>query len=188
MVPAHFLENINSHVNGSAAREILGGMGGHHGIVRDGNYIPNSDYRRVSVNQDLQEWIDENILKDSYGASEVCYAYQNFRNLPFTRNRHHIDKTRYFTLMYLEDLGGDNVLTQFWQEPNKLTVRTEYVITPQEFEKKIPTFSLIDSITIEPHRWGVVNSKIIHSVENLTRCRSGIQINLDLNNSITKDF
>ena len=154
----------------------------------NGKWEPTADYKRIAISNDLQTWFDDNLIKGRHGVVDIGFSYHNYKKYNNVRQHPHIDKTRHCTMMYLADLGGENATTSFWRETGQPLVRSETYIMPDNIAEMNPRLELVDSFRIEAKRWVVINAKIIHSVENLTSCRYGIQISLDKHNFITENF
>ena len=154
----------------------------------DGKWELTADYKRDAVNKELQDWVDTNVIKDGYGVLDVGISYMNYNNYQNVKLHPHIDRVRHYTLMYMYDLGGENVITNFWHESGQPLLRADCVFTPTDFANMNPNLELVDSFQAEAEHWILINAKVIHSIENLTRCRYGVQVSLDRHNFITDNF
>lgn len=81
----------------------------------------------------------------------------------------HTDKTRSFTFFYLIDAGGNNVQTRFFKEKKKTLYRKDFTVIT-DYSK----LDLVESIVIEPHKWYLLNQRIIHDVYGIENIRKSI--------------
>lgn len=98
-----------------------------------------------SFNKEVNAWCQENICADMYFAFQIMNG-----NLGI-----HKDFGTKTKLIYLLELGGDNVITNFYED-DKVTVTHSYVI--------------------ESHRWHILKADSYHSVTNVEpgKCRFSI--------------
>ena len=87
-------------------------------------------------NQELDAWCKQNICPDMYFAFQILH----------TSNNIHKDNGTKTKLNYVLSTGGDNVITEFYDD-DKTT--------------------LLDSYHIEPHRWHILKVDTYHRVINL---------------------
>jgi hypothetical protein len=122
----------------------------------------------------LKTWLKFNICQDadSYTASFAQGTNNISSQLP------HVDFSRRYTLNYILDTGGDNVLTNFYCEDGFNLLRTD--IPDRSYQYK--NLNLIDSVQFEPNRWHILNTKIIHGVTNIISPRISVQIGLGQTN------
>jgi len=142
-----------------------------------------SKYERFPISGKLQQWLAFNIVRDpiDFGAgfdNEECLQVNHIPHIDFSRN---------YSLNYMVTTGGNNVLTNFYQEEGYGLERLDFRSTfksPQDCMNYIKTakLTLIDSVQVEHERWVLLNTKVIHEVQNLTGFRSSIQISLSDNN------
>lgn len=99
-------------------------------------------------------------------------------------NGPHVDLTRDYALLYVVDAGGPEVSTAFYQELGKPVVRpkdnpgsTVYGEYADNYDNLIE----IDRVVLPSHTWVILNSNILHSVENLTGPRITYQVGLNIN-------
>jgi hypothetical protein len=86
----------------------------------------------------------------------------------------HVDQTRNFTLIYLLENGGDNHCTVWYREKNQQLIRNNgYHVDDYDLLQPIAHTKLV------VHQWSLLNSKILHSVENISQGRLSIQIGLE---------
>ena len=86
----------------------------------------------------------------------------------------HTDRTRDYVIMYNLRTGGPDARLVFWQEKNQPVIRDRR-IGVGEFENLIE----IDSIKGPENSWYLVNTRVLHSTENIIDLRLNLQIDFD---------
>jgi hypothetical protein len=123
-------------------------------------------------NDEFAEWAKHNIIGDYKNAGlNYCNA-----NPPAYKTScgAHTDATRIYTLLYNVQTGGPDVTTCFWQEKGHPVIRE-----PKAAGVDIDQLILLDSIQIPVGQWCILDTRILHSVENLVTARINFQISLD---------
>lgn len=87
----------------------------------------------------------------------------------------HTDWKRSWTLFYVIDTGGSNVITSWYIEEGKPLVR-EWDPSLSKIEDNSP-YKKVFEMTLKPQTWYFFNSSILHSVENATSVRSMLFVN-----------
>jgi hypothetical protein len=136
---------------------------------RDGKIFNNCRGSRYSVNNNIHQWVNQNICQDWLEAGiYVIHGDQNHGTiLP------HTDQTRALSLLYLLDAGGSDVRTEFWQEKNYSVHR--------EMKTLVGNYNLLDllkSVQWTLKTWVLLNTNILHSVEQMTTKRVHFQVSL----------
>lgn len=122
---------------------------------------------RQHFNDDFIHWIKRNITSEfQSGNSGVMYFDEP--QLP------HTDVTRDFVLLYNLETGGQDSQLCFWQEKGQKLLRERMVTVARG-----PSLQLVDSIKGPFDCWYIVNSRIIHSVEQVSGLRLNLQISFD---------
>lgn len=83
----------------------------------------------------------------------------------------HTDTSRDFTMIYLIDLGGDNVKTVFYKEKKQSLLRP-----PKTYGEVQQDLEILDSVELPLHTWFILDSRVLHSAEGLTRNRVAFQV------------
>ena len=132
------------------------------------------------IPKNLEQWINQNVC--SLTNNSVIY-----RKLAVNDKSNfyppHIDTKRTHTLLYnIVDSGGELV---FWKEKNKPIFRGApvgpHVVTNYT---QLEELCRIKS----PYKtWYLINSRVIHSVENLSGVRESIQISCQVTDKIVAD-
>lgn len=140
--------------------------------VQDINYIKNKTihYSRWNVSDEVAQWVADNITPDFLKLGLQVHDRIDSAN----KHNPHTDKTRAWVLMYCIQPGGDKVTTSWYQEQGHPILRDLGIYTTDIKH----SLTKIDSVVIEPRRWFLLNSRIIHSVENITGKRISLAISL----------
>lgn len=136
---------------------------------RDGETFINCRGSRYSVEDNIHQWVNKNICQDWIEAGiYVIHGDQNHGTiLP------HTDQTRALSLLYLLDAGGSDVSTEFWQEKNYSIHREMKTLTGN-----YNLLDLLKSVQWPLKTWILLNTNILHSVEQMTAKRVHFQISL----------
>ena len=128
----------------------------------------------------LQDWVSQNIIA---GWKDVRISYF-YKSLDSGSTGPHTDQVRDLTLIYNLDPGGEKTKLTFWQEKYKPLLRERGVQA-----EMLEDLEIVDQIEGPYNCWYLVNSHILHSVENLTRTRINVQVSLlsEHENSILKN-
>jgi len=113
-------------------------------------------------------WVQENI-GDGFLNTAVMYCDGA---TDITSTGAHTDKIRNYVLICNLTTGGPDAELCFWQEKQHSLIREEDVLARGRYNDLI----LIDSVRIPPMLWYIINSRILHSVENLESPRINLQV------------
>jgi hypothetical protein len=133
---------------------------------RPDNESKSSIVKGYWVIDELEKWKDDHIgyAGRKLMCREVIVEPQSSFYLP------HVDLNRKFVALYnLIDSGGKLC---FWHEDDMELYREPFLCT--NYNK----LKLVDYVEIPPYTWYVVNSQVLHSVENLSGHRKNIQFKL----------
>lgn len=127
-------------------------------------------YRRYPVTDELLAWCQQYILpslkNDFKIGIQVFFGPPKFPHTDGNRGTK--------ALNFLIDAGGDQVDTVWLQEEGFPLIRSRgYVVTNNN------TLHEIERTTFKPRTWQVVQTDIIHTVENITRPRISLSIGLE---------
>jgi hypothetical protein len=153
--------------------------------IKNGRTLKGCQYINYNIeHKPLLDWIHNNIPGSNLGIIR--------KQVTKTLNEvgtHivHSDMKRMFGLNYLLELGGDNVLTTWYQEKNKPLHRYKNKIGQQSDDGivKYDDLEILTSIKFEKHKWCLIVTDILHDVDNITNERSAISISFK-NNEILK--
>jgi len=136
---------------------------------RNGETFSNGRGARYAVGDLATAWVDKHITTDYNDVGlYVIFGDQYHTVLP------HTDQTRVLSLLYLMDPGGDNVTTNFWKEQGH-SVHREM----KSFGCDYNQLELLHTEQWPLRTWILLNTNILHSVENLTGRRVQFQVSLD---------
>lgn len=126
----------------------------------------NTHYRRWSLVPSLSEWIQLNIpcKFNQLGIQIIDPVIEQSKLLV------HCDNTpRRWTLLFILDLGGDDVFTHFYQENDHPLIR-EYAYIVDDYNK----LNNIASVKFKANTWIVVNGLVLHDTDFIIRPRISI--------------
>lgn len=162
IVPDHLLHDLSLFNNNELQYE---GKGLRVGLQNNKHY-KNSLYKRWPALPNLESWIKSNIPCNfnQIGIQEINPVIKNTKLLV------HCDKEpRRYTILYILDLGGENVFTNFYQEQNQPLVRNYGDVT-----NNLDNLQHIASAKFKTHQWVLLNGLIMHDLDPLERPRIAI--------------
>lgn len=115
------------------------------------------------------EWIKNNITKN-FDESNSGVMFFDSPQLP------HTDTTRKYVLLYNVETGGDNADLCFWQEKHFPVVRERGLAVERGSH-----LELLERINGPSNCWYLMNTQVMHSVENVTSRRLNLQISFKEN-------
>lgn len=136
--------------------------------IRDDAPVGNARGRRYKMDQEIVDWINTHV-HDNYNDAGlfVMDGSVDHTMLP------HSDQTRSMVAIYMIDPGGDNASTSYWQQHGQPLHRDL-----REFGLDYSKLELRYDVKWPKGKWVVMNTNILHSVENMTGVRLSIQIGL----------
>jgi len=136
---------------------------------RDGKIFSNCRGSRYSVQDEISQWVSTNVYQTwlELGLYVIHGDQHHGTILP------HTDQTRALSLLYLLDPGGDDVSTNFWCEQGQ-SIHREMKTLVGDYEQ----LNLIKTVQWPQRTWILLNTNILHSVENMTAKRVHLQISL----------
>lgn len=136
--------------------------------VKDGKSYRNSRGFRYTLEQEVYNWIHTH-LSDQYTDCGLSVIHG-----PDGLLAPHTDQTRRFAILYTFEAGGPDVRTAFYQEDG-FTLERELRIFGTDYS----VLKEVDAIQIPLRTWVVMNTNVLHSVENLVGDRIQIQFGLN---------
>ncbi len=133
----------------------------------------NNNVRR-HFNEEFTTWIKDNVT-EKFQSSNSGVMFFDEPQLP------HTDVTRDFVLLYNIETGGRNSEVCFWQEKGQPLYRERMLAV-----ERGPHLDLVDRIHGPFDCWYIMNTRIIHSVENVSGLRINLQISFDT--ELPKEF
>jgi hypothetical protein len=163
-VPEHFTDDILAH----GPTDILRDYPGWTHVREDGTIVVSARNPICTASPELEAWLRDNITA-VYRDVGIRYAFGSAN--PGTAGVH-TDQTRKYVLQYLVRDGGATLT--YWQEEGYPVMREPHARVGDYNKLKV-----LDSGRLEEGRWAILDTRILHSVENLTGDRISVQISLD---------
>jgi hypothetical protein len=161
-IPEHLLTDLSNYNDD----EIQWEGKGLRVATKDNQSYKNSLYKRWPLSTNLETWIKENINCNfnQIGLQKIDPVNEERKLLV------HCDKEpRRWTILYIVDLGGDNIYTHFYKEKNKPLVRNFAEVTNQ-----LDDLEQLASAKFESNSWVLLNGLILHDVDPISRPRIAI--------------
>ena len=131
------------------------------------NKIEKSVYQiQYDLGYDFYHWVHENINSSGYECG-VAYLDGSWGSTQGA----HTDQRRIYSLLYLLEPGGDDTKTVFYREQGQEIIRT----TPQSYCDNYDLLDVIDEVQFPVGQWVVLNTQILHGVENVKTRRISLQ-------------
>ena len=135
-------------------------------------YIPDPDqigfqdigYTRWALQPKLKSWLAENISQD--------VAIAGYQVISQDVNAH-FDR-RHWAINYVIDTGGSNVVTAFFKD-RKSPMQVDEIYRLDQNEQ----LDLLFDRCVEPGRWHILNTHVLHSVKGIETERSAITVGLN---------
>lgn len=140
---------------------------------KDGATSTTQTFKRYGLGQQVYNWVTHNTFNDIIDCC-VCVGESRHQNCG-----PHRDRNRNFTLLWVLDAGGDAVETCFWHEHGRPVIRNISKEQKHQQPSDYRTLTKLDGIVIPPERWVLIDSRVLHSVENITGKRISFQVSLD---------
>jgi len=125
----------------------------------------NVAFIQYDLDNAVLEWMKPNIISEGYTDIRISRSTSGDGKLP------HTDNTRDYVLIYMLEPGGKRPETVFYREKGYDLIRERSV--------KISNYDVVeevDRVYIPPHHWCILNTRIIHSVENIESHRVSFQL------------
>lgn len=146
--------------------------------VRHGTLTKTVKQCSVSLGEEFEQWSKDYIHPHPFESG----ATVSIGDAPI--HGPHVDFRRRYNMVYILDAGGDNVRTVWYKERGHPIERL-HAAGPEGksyWVKNYTDLEVIDDVVLEPGIWYLLNTKIIHSVENITGNRSMFTVSLpDMN-------
>jgi hypothetical protein len=149
-------------------------------INKDGTIIGASKYQRYNVPNEIYKWAKNNVLPNLENNFKI--GIQVFKMIDNETKSYtiHTDGARgEYVLNYIIDAGGDQVDTSWYQE-NGCDLHREPGLLRNNFQD----MELKHCLKLEQHTWSMINSRILHTVNNLTRARISLSLGISANDLI----
>jgi hypothetical protein len=149
----------------------------------DGKQIPTTYSSRISMGEDFNHWIKDNIYPPGIVPEEVGIAFIPGQQIDGGSSHQgaHVDSTRNYALIYLLDPGGDNVITTWYKEEGQPTYRPRKTDLDQLTVNDYTRLIEIDSVCLPTNCWVLFNARTLHDVANIETLRVSFHIGFDKN-------
>jgi hypothetical protein len=129
------------------------------------------------VNEELTSWLEQNI-PDITSRFNILYQTQRSNNNIPSTHIVHTDRLRLTALNYIIDTGGSNVVTSWYKEDGKNLHRLQKTPGSQSDSGAVDykNLQLLESVNLEKNNWYIINTRILHDVDNITDTRKSISI------------
>lgn len=134
-------------------------------FIVDGLEKQNVAFIQYDLDNAVLDWMKNNIISEGYTDIRISRSTSGDGKLP------HTDNTRDFVLIYMLEPGGERPETVFYCEKGYDLIRERGV--------RIKDYAVVDEVDrvyIPPHHWCILNTRIIHGVENITSHRISFQL------------
>jgi len=125
------------------------------------------EYTRWALRFKIQEWLEKNISEEILISGMQIIT----GDIPM-----HCDK-RHWALNYIIDPGGEAVRTSFHKLPGESTLQA-----PSARAWNASQSEELCSVVLEPNRWHILNTHVLHSVSGVTGQRMAVTLGLNKDN------
>lgn len=142
----------------------------HTGFNREDGRTESPNIVAVPAVKSLNDWVTENISNTNRGLIVRTVNVDGSRNF----YPPHIDINRKFVMLYnVLDSGGDFI---FWQEEGKSVTRS---MLERQICKDYSKLKELCRFKTPVKKWYLINTQVVHSIENLMGKRINLQFNLE---------
>lgn len=139
-------------------------------LQKDGQSFVNSFNRSLYLDDECLAWARENVTKH---ALDIRSTY----TLPgLDRNGPHIDRTRFYTLIYLLQGGGPDHRTVFYRENGV----EEYYRPLGYHVDDYSQVTQVAEVKLTENKWNLLEGRVLHSIENIPNSRKSVQVSLNV--------
>lgn len=133
--------------------------------------VENITYNRHRAIDPLTQWIHQHISSQyiSFGVQVQTPKPDSNTHFPHTDTL-----PRIWALNYNLDPGGDSAITSWYQQ------RGHPVVRPGSYKPcDIAQLDVLESVQIQPHKWHLFNTQVLHAVANIHRPRIAITLGFE---------
>lgn len=135
-----------------------------------GTSLPASVYTYMITGAGL-EWAKRTISPEIMDLRYTFSTPENSRN----KLGPHCDRSRWYSLIFLLDSGGNDHYTAFYQEKGQPLLERDYGYHIDDYNK----LKEIHRIVLPLNRWALINTKVLHSAENIPGTRISYHISFN---------
>jgi hypothetical protein len=174
-IPEHIINSLESSLIDNT---VVGDIGYGEKHIKNNKQLVACGYSMGNiVNSELTSWLEENI-PDISSRFNILYQTQcSLDNIPSTHIVH-TDRLRLTALNYIIDTGGSDVLTSWYKEEGKNLHRLQKTPGSQSDSGAVDykNLQLLESVILEKNHWYIIDTRILHDVDNITSTRKSISI------------
>ena len=127
-----------------------------------------AEFDFLEVSEEVNKWVKDNIdLNVAHVSIQSMYGGKSITP--------HVDEMRSYAYNYVIDTGGDTS-TCFWKPKTEYEHLKVYAQTVFPYDR----LDLVEEIKIEQGRWHRLDTRQIHSVENLDPTKKRISLSLSI--------
>lgn len=174
-IPKKILDNIESSLTNIITIDDIG-YGRVH--IKNDKKLTACGYSMADVvNEDLRIWLEENIPNIETRFNILFQTQNSKNNLPSTHIVH-TDRERLTALNYIINEGGDDVITSWYREVNKNLLREKKESGSQSDSGSVyyKDLTLLKSVRLKKDHWYIINTRILHDVDNIEDVRKSLSI------------
>lgn len=133
-------------------------------LIVNGKEKPSRSYIGYSLGPEWEQWVKKNIINSFWDTGgRVSYPVSDMHGAHTDRVSTEPPSFKW-KINYFVDLGGDNVTTSWYKEHNHNIERSiDMPMSVSDYSK----LDLIDQTVIPSDTWVLLNTSILHGVENL---------------------
>jgi hypothetical protein len=140
------------------------------------NSVLEATYARWAINDELIDWLHTNISTNIERAGLQKITWTDWAPAYRREVRPHCDLRRW-AINYIIELGGPEVTTTFYRQPGFPVVREPCTEMPDN-----SNLIILEQKIVEPNRWHILNTNVLHGIENAVTQRQAITVGLTTNN------
>jgi hypothetical protein len=174
-IPEHIINSLESSLIDNTVVDDIGYKEKH---IKNNKELVACGYSMGNiVNSELTSWLEQNI-PDVNSRFNILYQTQRANNNVPSTHIVHTDRLRLTALNYIIDTGGDNVMTSWYKEDGKELQRSKKITGSQSDSGAVDykNLRLLESVNLEKNNWYIINTRILHDVDNITATRKSISI------------
>jgi len=180
-IPKELLDNLADNLHNNKIINDIG-YGVEH--IKNNQKLTACRYTMGDLNSDqLTGWLENNILGVE-SRFNILYQTQQARNNMPSTHIVHSDRERLTALNYIIDEGGEDVITSWYKENNKELFRERKTSGGQSDSGFVnyQNLELLKSAKLEKNCWYIIDTRILHDVDNITGTRKSISISFSHRN------
>lgn len=145
-------------------------------LVKDGETIGSRYQYAILLGEEWEQWVTENIMSGYHNTGLRVSAGQDGD----TTHGAHVDSQHNpphptYKLYYLLSRGGDRATTSFYQEHGESIERPSVWGNPTKCDD-YSRLTLLESVQFPMKQWVLLNTSILHGVENITSPRINLTV------------